>query len=67
MVFFRAFLRPENSQNYRKAGMTGKSERPESQNDRKARTKGIAGTIGKTGTMNPAPLGDGDRLRCVKS
>ncbi len=57
----------------------GKPERPESQNDRKARTKGIdrtigiegtiglAGTIGKIGAMNPAPLGDGDRLRCVKS
>ncbi len=60
-------LEQPESRNVRKARTTGKPERPESQNDRKARTKGIAGTVGKIGTMNPAPLGEADRFRCVNS
>ncbi len=43
---------PENSQNDRKAGMTGKPERPQSQNDWKVGNFGKAGTTG----LIPAPI-----------
>jgi hypothetical protein len=45
-----------------KTRMTGKQEWPESRNYGKSRMRQCI-----DGTMNPAPLGDADRIRCVYS